>query len=168
MIEVGKLVQVFHGTFDRIKLMMLSKFNLSECTANSQILLVFNVKVFKMVYIEMFKAPAIWGELLSQWKFGATERGLLWQCRWYVRNVVFSAEKDKSWCWAWAAWCLSSQCFQLTWKIYWATTPSNGGSLNARSCKHAACMMSHNTINKIITEGSKHLVTGVIINTWDI
>jgi len=90
----------------------------------------------------MFKSPAVWGELLLAWKFRAMERGLLWHCWPRARSRVYTVERDQSWCWTWPTQCVSSRSFQLS---YWASTPSQGDSLNARSCKDAASTMSHNT-----------------------
>jgi len=167
MFEVGKRIQLFDWIFVAIEFTTLSRFNASGWAVNSQIILACNLKVFRMVEFDMIKLPAVWGERLSAWKFGATARGLLCNCWWHLRSGICSVERDKSWCWAWVDWCVSSRYFQLTWEIVWVSTPSQGGSLHARSCKNAACAMSHNTVNGINPERSNNLATRVIINAWD-
>ena len=135
--------------FVSVKFMTLSGFNASGCAAHSHNLLACNLMVFRMVSFDMFKSPAIWGELLSAWQFGATERRLLWHCQRHARSGVFCVEREESLCWAWAVWFVSSRYFQLTWEIYWPLPPSQGGSLHTRSCNNAACAMSHNPMNWI-------------------
>jgi hypothetical protein len=55
--KVGKRVQVFNRICVRVEFMTLSRFNASWRAANSQILC--NLKVFSMVYFDMFKSPAV-------------------------------------------------------------------------------------------------------------
>ena len=103
--EVGKHVQVFDWMFVSIEFTTLSGFNALGRAANSQILLSCKVKVFRMVYCVMFKSPGVWDELLSAWKFGAMESGLLWHCWRHARSGVFTVERGESWGWAWAVRC---------------------------------------------------------------
>ena len=103
--EEGKRVQVFDWILVSVEITTLSWFNASGGAANSQIVLACNLKVFRMVWFDMFKSPTVWGELVSAWKFGAMERGLLWHCRRHGRSGVFTIERDESWCWAWVVWC---------------------------------------------------------------
>jgi len=109
----------------------------------------------------MLKSPAVWGELLSAWKFGATEWGLLWHCRRHGRSWVFTVERDESWSWAWVVWC----GYKLTILERFIEPQHH----HARSYKHTAWAMSHNTMTKwkINSEQSKNLATHVIINAWD-
>jgi len=144
--NVGKYVQVFDWIFVRVEFYTLSGLNVSGCAANIQILLACNLKVFSMVYCDMVKSPAVWGEYHSEWKFRATARGRLWHCRRHARSGVHTVDRDESWSWAWATLCVSWWYFQLT---CWASTSSQGESLHAGSCKNAAWSLLHNTINKL-------------------
>jgi len=100
VVEVGKRIQVFDWILVIFESTALSRFNVSGRAVNCQILC--NLKEFRMVLINIFKSPAVWGELLSAWKFGATEWGLLWHCRRPGRSGVFTVERDETWSWAWA------------------------------------------------------------------
>jgi len=146
---VGKPIQVFNWILVSVEFTTLGRFNASGRTANSLILLARNLGVFRMVWFDKFKLPAVWGEFLSASKFGALERSLLWSCQPHARSGVSTAQRDQSFCWGWASRCLSSRYFQLTWEVYRASTPSQGRSLHPRSCKNAACTISHNTMNKM-------------------
>jgi hypothetical protein len=53
--EVRKRVHVFDRIFVGVEITMLSRFNASGRAANSQILL----KVFRMMYFDKFKSPAV-------------------------------------------------------------------------------------------------------------
>jgi hypothetical protein len=55
---VGKWVQVFNVICVSVEFMMLSGYNPLERTANNQILLAWNLKVFRLVYFDIFKSPA--------------------------------------------------------------------------------------------------------------
>jgi len=81
MFEERKYVLVIDWIFFSIEFTMLKGFNVSGRAVNRQILLVFNLKVFRIVWFDIFKLPAVWGDLLLAWKFRATERGLLWHCK---------------------------------------------------------------------------------------
>jgi len=147
--KLGKPIQVFNWILVSVEITMLRGFNLSEHGAKSHVLLVCNSKVFRMAYFDMFSSPAVWGGLVSAWKFRAKERSFRWHCWWHAQCGVYTVERNESWCWVLAAWCVRSWYFQLSCEIYWASIPSQGGFLHARSCKNTACAISHNTMTKI-------------------
>jgi len=176
--EVVNTVQVLDWIIGRVDFTTLGGFNASGCTTNSQILLVCNLKVLRIVWFDTFKSPAVWGELLSACKFRTTEWGLLWYCWRHARSGVYTGEKDKHWCWAWAAWC----GFKL---MILSANLRDILSLNTITRRYLTCQelqihCIHNVpyyyeqsiantkpIHEINPEQSKNLAMHVIINAWD-
>jgi hypothetical protein len=57
--KVRKCIQVSDLLFHNIELIMLSGFNKSGWAENSKILLVWNIKVFRIKEFDMVKSPAV-------------------------------------------------------------------------------------------------------------
>jgi len=144
VIQIGQQVQLCNGMFGNIEFMTLSGLNSSRWEVPFPIILACRLMGLRMVYLDIFKSPAVWRDCVSALKFRATERGLMGPCTLHTRSGVCTVANDESLCLALAAWCVGSRYVQLTSE---ASTPSHGGSLHAKSCTNTACATSHYTIN---------------------